>query len=74
MAAVAGFFFGKAHAAGTGLELAQGNERLILRRIARQAAIWTEMARSSFDGPLEPEIGRNELEQHRVTILQKRKQ
>lgn len=64
-----GFYFGMARASKAVLRLEEANNSLILKRMNRQAIIWRNLMQSSDDGPLEPEIGREQLEKYRARLL-----
>jgi hypothetical protein len=54
------------------LAVREANNALILTRIKRQALIWRNVIKSPDESPLEPEIGREELERRRETLLQQK--
>jgi hypothetical protein len=67
---VTGFCFGVASKSKAVATLGNANNTLILKRIGRQAAIWRRVIETLPDGPLEPEIGREQLEKYRRSLLE----
>jgi len=65
-----GFYAGMARSAKAVVAVHEANNALILTRIKRQALIWRSVVQSPGESPLEPEIGRGELESRRATLLQ----
>ena len=64
-----GFYSGMAHASKTVSTMEEANNALMLKRMNRQAILWRNVMESSRDGVLEPEIGREQLEKYRATLL-----